>query len=137
MSCTEQPCPYHCRWDSPSFRQRLPTARETEKQRPWQGWKQCRSRGGLRLQRKLPFIPTQPTPRSGLLSFIFQIRSDFKNTVTWFSTIQGRDSQNTPATQESPFVLFHRHHKTTTKSYCLLHTERDVVTDGFVFTKAK
>lgn len=94
-------------------------------------------RGVLPLEGKLPFIPTQPTPGSGLLSFIFQIHSDFKTTVTWVSTIQGGGSQNTPASRESPFVLFHRHHKITTKSYCLLHAERDVVNDGFVFTKAK
>lgn len=85
---------------------------------------------------KTPLHPAQPTRTSGLPSFIFQIRSDLKNKVTWFSTIQGRDIQNTPTTQESPFVLFHRH-KIATKSYCSLHTERDVVSDAFVFTKAK
>ena len=47
MSCTEQPCPCHCGWDSPSSRHRLPTARGREA-RPRQGWKRAEGSFNLR-----------------------------------------------------------------------------------------
>lgn len=134
MSCAEQPCPYHRSGDSPSSWQRL---LETEKQRPWQSWKPCRSTEGSFGLRGNSLLALHKHTKVWDVEFHFLNKQWFQKYSNWvFHNSRTRRPKSTAA-QESPFVLFHRHHKITTESYCSLHTERDVVSDGFVFTTAK
>lgn len=91
--------------------------------------------GSLLLQEKFPFINT-PLTKVQLVVFHFSNISVIAK-IQEFSFPQLKEEMAKIHPQlENLYWCYFRHCKITTKSHCLVPTERDVVSNGFVFTKA-